>query len=316
MKKILLLVIILSMLAASGCAVNNGSEKSTIAVGIPPLAGFVEKVAGDDFTIVTLVPPGNSPANYQPTAKEMQQLSDAGIYFTLQMPTEVANILPKAADFNKDLNIIYLRDEVSLVYPLLEAEGHSHDEDEHDEDEHDEDEHDEDEHDEDHDHGDLTVDPHLWLSPKRAIEMVNIITRELSELNPGSKDEYEANAGAFIAELEDLDARIKVIVSNMTIKSFMMYHGAYSYFADDYGLEMITLEASGKQASASDIQEVIDHAVEEGIKVVFYQDEFDDNQAKTVAEEIGGRVEKSSPLSTNYIESLDAFAKVLEIQGD
>ena len=302
MKKLIIILLILSLLSISACSVDMEDDKPTLAVGIPPLAGFLEKIAGDDFNIVTLVPSGNSPANYQPTAKEMQQLSDADIYFTLEMPAEEANILPKAGDFNKDLKIIYLRQELSLVYPLLETDEHNHGDEE-------------DEH-EGEDPDEMTVDPHLWLSPKRAIEMVRIITRELSEINSGSKDEYEANAASFINDLETLDVYIEDVVSGMKIKSFMIYHGAYAYFADDYGLEMISLEASGKQATASDMQEVIDHAMEDGIKVVFYQDEFDDNQAKTVAEEINGRVEKASPLSENYIEALKAFVEVLKGIGN
>ena len=96
----------------------------------------------------------------------------------------------------------------------------------------------------------------------------------------------------------------------------MIYHGSYTYFADDYGLEMISLEVAGKQATAAEIQEVIEHAMEENIKVVFYQDEFDDNQAKTVAAEINGRVEKASPLSKDYIGALNDFVSILERQGN
>ena len=103
MKKALVLIIIIFLISAAGCSQNSEDNKKTIAVGIPPLAGFIENIAGDDFDIVVLIPAGNSPANYQPTAMEMQQLSEAETYFTLQMPTEEANILPKATDFNKDL---------------------------------------------------------------------------------------------------------------------------------------------------------------------------------------------------------------------
>jgi zinc transport system substrate-binding protein len=303
MKKTLILLIIISLAIVSGCSVNSEGDKITIAVGIPPLAGFVENIAGDNFDIVVLIPAGNSPANYQPTAMEMQQLSEAELYFTLEMPTEEANILPKALDFNDDLNIINLREEVSSIYPLLEVSGHSHDEED--------DEEDEDEHEEE-----LTIDPHLWLSPKRAIEMVKIIERELSLVDMANSELYQRNAAEYILKLEELDEQINKTVQTLDNKTFMIYHGSYTYFADDYGLEMISLEVAGKQATAAEIQEVIEHAKEENIKVVFYQDEFDDNQARTVADEIDGRVEKVSPLSKDYITALNDFVNILERQGN
>ena len=161
-----------------------------------------------------------------------------------------------------------------------------------------------------------SIDPHLWLSPLRSIEMVRVMADELSKINPSNSEQYEKNASNYINELESLDSYIRETVKGMTNRTFMIYHGSYTYFADDYGLEMISLEASGKQATAADMQEVIEHALEENIKVVFYQDEFDDNQARTVAEEIGGKVEKASPLSKEYILSLTDFLEVLGRQGD
>lgn len=299
MKKTLILLIIISLVIVSGCSVDSRVDKITIAVGIPPLAGFVEEIAGENFDIVILIPAGNSPANYQPTAMEMQQLSEAELYFTLEMPTEEANILPKALDFNDELNIINLREEVSRIYPLLEVYGHSHDE----------------EGEEGHEE-ELTIDPHLWLSPKRAIEMVKIIERELSLVDTANSELYQKNASEYILKLEELDEQIKKTVQNLDNKTFMIYHGSYTYFADDYGFEMISLEVAGKQATASEIQEVIEHAMEENISVVFYQDEFDDNQARTVADEIDGRVEKVSPLSKDYITAMNDFVNILERQGN
>ncbi len=298
MKKAFISLIIMTLITVTGCSVDDAEVKTTIAVGIPPLSGFVEKIAGDNFDVVVLIPAGNSPANYQPTAMEMQQLSEAQLYFTLQMPAEEANILPKALDFNKDLKIINLRNEVSQIYPLIEVYGHSHDEegDEHDE--------------------ESAIDPHLWLSPRRSIEMVRIIERELSLIDKENSDSYKQNASDYISQLEALDLQIKETVQTLNNKAFMIYHGSYTYFADDYGLEMISLEVAGKQATAAEIQEVIEHAMEENIKVVFYQDEFDDNQAKTVAAEINGRVEKASPLSKDYIGALNDFVSILERQGN
>ena len=307
MKKIISITVsiflLLSIVTCSAMAEESETKSVlTIAVGIVPEAAFVRAVAGDLVSVVTLVPPGYSPANYQPTATEMQALSDAEIYFTLQMPTEQANILPIVSDFNEDIKIVDLREAVAAVYPLRSTGGDE-------EEEHDEEEHDEDEDHEDHDHG--SVDPHLWLSPKRAIVMVQTIADELSAIDEANSETYQANAADYVAQLEALDTEIQEITAILSNTSFLIYHAAYGYFADDYGLTMIAIEIEGKQATAAELQGVIDYARENNITTVFYQDEFDDSQAATVAEEIGGAVQNVAPLSMDYIQGLEDFVSAL-----
>lgn len=300
MKKATLLfmcTILVGALCACAPQAGNIENRITVAVGIVPEAAFVEKVAGDLVNVVTLIPPGNSPANYQPTATQMQELSDASVYFSMQTPTEEANIMPKVYDLNKDIIIVNLRDTVSKTYPNRTLDGHKHDEHEHIE-----------EHEQ-------WEDPHIWLSPKRAVVIVRTIADELSRLDEQNSKTYMDNAKKYIAELNELDKEISGITDGLTNKSFMIYHGAYGYFADDYGLEMISLESDGKPATAANMQSVIEQAKSQGIATMFYQTEFDDSQAKTVADEIGGTVLKAAPLSPDYIESLRSFANALKEQG-
>lgn len=283
--------LILFTLAACGTdtTVTQDSRKVIAAVGIIPEATLVKAVAGDNVTVVTMVPPGNSPANYSPTSLQMQALSDADIYFTLRMPTEEANILPKLSDFNKDIRIVNLQNAVSQAYGLRQLGNHSHDEHE--------------EHE--------AVDPHVWLSPKRAVVMVRTIANELADIDPTNKSVYQKNADAYILKLEALDKEIRNAVSGMHDAAFLIYHPSYGYFADDYGLDMVTIETDGKQVTAKGIQTVVDEAKARGIKTVFYQEEFDSSQAHVVAEELGGTAVKTAPLAEDYIQALRDFVQAL-----
>lgn len=297
MKRVIWMIIsVFLLLPLSGCQPvqrdeKNILEKITVVVGIVPEAAFVEKVAGDLVDVVTLIPPGNSPTNYQPTVSEMQALSNADIYFTLQMPTEESNILPKISGFNENIVIVNLRDAVSEVYPLRNMNSCcTHIENEHEE---------------------TAVDPHVWLSPKRVIAMVQAIGDELSTIDEQNRETYRQNVQSYVTEIETLDSEIKNDMEYLGDKSFLIYHGAYGYFADDYGLKMISIETQGKQATAVEIGVVIEYARDNNIKTVFYQEEFDDSQAQTIAEEIGGRVVSVSPLSFDYIEELRDFTNAL-----
>jgi zinc transport system substrate-binding protein len=218
----------------------------------------------------------------------MQALSDAQVYFTLQMPTEQVNVLPKASGFNESLKIVDLRAAVSQAYPLLNGEGQEVTSVEN-----------------------ALVDPHVWLSPKRAVVMVQAIADTLSEIDEANEDVYQANAADYIADIEALDSEILQTLSALDNKSFLIYHGAYGYFAHDYGLKMTAIEIEGKQATAEEMQRVIDYALNNDIKTVFYQEEFDDSQAATIAQEIGGTVHKVAPLSLNYIQGLRDFTNAL-----
>ena len=300
MKKIALLILVLILaFSMASCqktdTMDTDNGKITVAVSIVPEVAFVQAVAGDLVDVFAVIPKGNSPANYQPTTMQMQELSDADIYFVMQVPTEEANILPKVSDFNENIILVNLRDAVSQKYPMRHMEEHSHGEEEStaDTEEHED------------------VDPHIWLSPKRVIVMIETIAEELSKLDEVNRQVYMQNAADYIEKLNELDAEIKTAVESMDNKSFMIYHGSYGYFADDYGLTMISLESDGKAATAAKMQEAIDMANEQGIKAIFYQDEFADTQAKTIAEEIGGVVQRAAPLSDEYIDSLREFLGAL-----
>ena len=310
MKKALVIILVLIMVfTVAGCQSTNKADdgKLMVAASVVPVASWVKQVAGDNVEVLTVIPPGNSPANYQPTTTEMQSLSEADIYFVVQVPTEEANILTKIDDFNPDVQLVNLRDEVSAVYPMRYMSEHHHDGDEEEDHDHDADA------EEEHEHGEeeQTIDPHIWLSPQRAMVMVQVIADTLSEQDSANADTYQSNAAAYIEELKAADENIKQIVNNMDKKAFMIYHGSYGYFADDYGLEMIALESDGKEATAARMQELVEEAETQGIKTIFYQDEFDDNQAKTIAEELDGVVQNTSPLSADYVDSLIAFAEAL-----
>jgi zinc transport system substrate-binding protein len=284
-KKILLLAII-SILLFAACGnktidtieqKDNKSEKIVVAASIVPEETFIKAVGGDFVEVVTMIPPGNSPSNYEPTPMIMEKFSEAQMYFTIGVPTEKANILPKANELNDSMKIINLQNEVEKNYKMREfAPGER--------------------------------DPHIWLSPKRVVVMINTIKEQLSLIDPEHKDTYEKNSLAYIEKLKKMSGDIKESLKNLDNKTFIVYHPSFGYFADDYGMEMITIENEGKEATIKDIEAVIDLAKEKNIKVVFYQSEIDNSQVKIIAEEINGKAQMISPLASNYIENLESIA--------
>lgn len=272
MKKIIL---ILFMVILMGC---EEETQSTIAVSIVPQETFVKAVVGDNYDIITMIPPGYSPANYQPTPQEMAKFNEATIYFSIDVAAE-AGFLDAA-----NMTILDLADTVDAVYPARYFED------------------DEEADHEDHSHEGR--DPHIWLSPKRAILMVETIRDTMVEIDPDNDELYEMNAQAYIKELQALDQELTDIFSQLENRAFIIYHPSYGYFADDYQLKMIAIEDEGKSATIQGIEEVIEMAQENDIRFIFYQEEFDNQQAELVAKEINGTTIKVAPLSGDYIESM------------
>ena len=269
-------LIILAPAALISCGENKQkSDKLTVAVTIVPQATFAEAVCGDRVEIITLVPPGYSPENYEPVARLMEKFEDADIYFSIGVPAEEARILPAAP---KDLKIVALDKAVASVYAPRYFEENE-------------------------------PDHHIWLSPKRAALMVRTMAEEMAKLDPEYADYYTERAEAYIKELEETDTRIIVILSGLQKRKFVAYHPAFGYFADDYGLEMLALEEEGKEASLKHTQEMIDLAKAEGLKVIFYQEEIDVSRSQAYAEEIGGRAVMLSPLAADYIDNLIYMAE-------
>ncbi len=262
------------------CSANtqkeDTNEKTIIAVSIVPEETFVKAVCGDLADVVTLIPPGSSPENYEPTAQQMEKFSDASLYFSIGVPTEEANILPKVGD----IKVISLADEVANVYK-----------------------------DRTFDSGER--DPHIWLSPKRVKVMIETIASEMSKIDPDNEKTYEQNAANYIAQLDEVDQEIKDALDGVKCKEFIVYHPAFGYIADDYGLKMYALEEEGKEATAQHLQEMIDFAKKDNIKVIFYQEEIDSSQSAAFAEEIGGKTIQLEPLAADYINNMKKMAQTM-----
>lgn len=174
MKRYISVIMILMMLLAAGCSngqVQTSEEPQTtmeekivkVAVSIPPQKAIVEAIAGDMVEVVTMIPPGYSPANYAPTQKEMAALSDSKLYFAIDVPTEAVNIMPMIESGDYNLKIVDLADIVDDVHAprFFEETGHAIDEHDHAHEEHADEDHDHEEHaDEGHDHEEHADEDH------------------------------------------------------------------------------------------------------------------------------------------------------------
>ncbi|MBD3249834.1 ABC transporter substrate-binding protein, partial [Candidatus Woesearchaeota archaeon] len=259
-----------------------------------------------------------SPATYEPKPSDLALVEKADIYFRVgHIPFEKSHI-DKLAELNPDMKIVDTSVNVELRnFGEHEEHIHEHEEEHHEEEveehehEHDE-EHEEehDEHEEDH-HDHAGVDPHIWLSPMQVKKQVDVIAQTLSQEDLTNADTYSSNAEKFKKELDDLHSEIESEFDQLKTDKLMVFHPAWGYFADEYGLEQIAIEESGKEPTAQELQHIIEEAKEEEIKVIFVQSQFNKDIAESVAEEVGAVVVSINPLSEDYINNLRNVATTI-----
>ncbi|MEM7583971.1 MAG: zinc ABC transporter substrate-binding protein [Acidobacteriota bacterium] len=296
------MVALLCMLPSAGLAAEAG--RIMVFTSILPQEYFVERIGGDRVEVEALVRPGSSPATYEPTPRQMVVLSEAKIFFRIGVQFENA-FVPKLERAAEGLRIVDTR--LGITLRMMKAHHHhDHDHDHHHD--HDHDHHHHGGHEEaDHQH-EGGADPHVWLSPRLVEIQARTIADALIELDPAGEAAYEENLVAFLEDLDALDRRLADALAPVRGKTFMVFHPAWGYFADAYGLEQEPIEIEGKDPSGRQIARMIEMAEEEGVRVIFVQPQFSQESAKSIAEAIGGAVLPIDPLARDYVGNLERVA--------
>jgi zinc transport system substrate-binding protein len=282
----LTLFIFMLVLLSSGCS-NQSSDydKPNVMVSILPQKYFVERIADTLVNVSVMVPPGSSPETYEPTPVQIKTLSNSLAYFSLGLLDFEKTTLKKIQGNNTNTRFINHSKEFNLIEGQCIHHDHSHS------------------------HG---FDPHVWLSPVEVKKIVNSIYTTLSEIFPMYDSVFKANTQAFIADIDSLDSCMKNAFKEVSTNKFFIFHPAFTYFARDYGLVQVSLEEDGKSPSMKHMKSVLNDAVSEGVKTIFIQKEFDASMAKTIADDIGGRVVVVDPLDYNWLSNMFITADLIK----
>jgi len=143
-----------------------------------------------------------------------------------------------------------------------------------------------------HDHG--AFDPHAWQSVTNVALYVGNIERGLAAADPAGAETYAANAAAYLAELDTLDAEIRAAVAALPEdrRTVVTSHDAFGYFAADYGLTFIAPQgvSTEAEASAQDVAALITQIRDAGIAAVFVENIADRRLLDQIATETGAAI--------------------------
>ena len=274
-----------------GCVPNASpvdSGKASVVVSIEPQKFFVSEIVGDKIDVEVLVPTGKEPETYVPTPEQIKKLSKCRIFFRVGFPTE-ETFLPKLKTLIPGLQVVDTRDGIAI----RNLDAHAH-------------------HDHDHNHDVHSgADPHIWLSPSLVKQQLRHIVAAIVELDPENKGFYEKNAEKFANELDDAITEITEILAVHQGETIYVFHPAYGYFCDEFGLKQKAIELDGKSPKPQELAKLIQQAKADGVKTILVQPEFNPAPAEKIATEIGAKAVVHSPLGSNYVHDLIELAKVI-----
>jgi zinc transport system substrate-binding protein len=280
--------------AAPACAME-------VFVSIPPQKWLSDKIGGQHVTTHVLVEKGQDPHNYEPTPRQLTDLSRAKLYFTLDLEFE-AQIVPRLEKTVPTLRLIDTADAIAKI-PMVEddhatepghdaakhvAQPHAHDAGKH----------------QQHD----GLDPHVWLSPLNLKIMANTMARAMIAEDPANAAAYQENLLAVSKTLDELHARISRELAPYKGASFYVFHPAFGYFADAYHLHQKAIETGGKSPSPKQLAALMEQAKASKARVIFVQPQFDARSAQTVAAAIHGEVVPLDSLAEDVPANLETMA--------
>jgi zinc transport system substrate-binding protein len=269
------LFISLLLLMVSCKPADNSPDKLVISVSILPQQYFIERIAGDMVEVNVMIPPGTSPATYEPTVAQLSKLDQSPVYMKIgDVGFELA-WLPKIRSVNPDMKIVDLS---RGIEPILEEDDHHEAQ--------------------DHTHG--GSDPHIWMSALNAKIIAENIYNELLLQFPDENELLSVRHSELAKELDSLHLILTHLLSDKKTRSFMIYHPALSYFARDYDLVQYPLEIGGKTPSPAHMKRMIDLGNERGISTIFIQKQFDRKNAQVLANEIGAKIVQIDPLDPDW----------------
>lgn len=284
LKRLLTIPLVAAAALTVACTDAPASDSETLFVSIRPLRSIVQAIVGEDFPVEVLVPAGASPETFEPTARQIVALNRAQLLFNVGLIDFETTLLPKIADPQR---VVTLSAGVELLAGSCSHAEHHHGH--------------------THAHG---VDPHIWTSPRALQRMAANAFEAIRQRYPDSV-RYAANHEALQKRLRELDADVEAMLTAGEVRSFILYHPAYTYYASDYGLQQIAVEEDGKEPSARRLAELIDRARADGVRRIFYQTQFPASSVEVLARDIGAEAVAIDPLAEDIIGQIETFTELL-----
>lgn len=271
---------LLMAVAFSSCKSEKKFDpnKPTVTVTIEPFRYFVEQIADHDVNVNVMVPAGSNPETYEPTPKQMMELSQSALYFKVGSIGFEETWMKKLTDNAPNMKII----DTSIGITPAKTPGGN-------------------------------IDPHTWMSCTNARIISRNILKALCTLSPQNKTVFEKNYQRLLQIINKRDSLItQSIRENAHFEhKFVIYHPILTYFSRDYKLTQLTIEEEGREPSAAQIKDLIERTKKEKIRHCLIQKEFANRNTTTFIKESQTKPIQINPLQPNWDKAMSEVASAL-----
>jgi zinc transport system substrate-binding protein len=267
----------LLMLASLGSTASAGQ---VVFTSIPPQKWLVESLAGDLVQTGVLLPPGASPATYEPTPKQMAALDRSQLYLRIGVPFE-NSLLDKISSLMPELQIVDCR--VGVELEPMDSSAHYH--------------------------APGATDPHIWLDPERMKIIARNTATALKDLLPVKAPMIEERLDTLTRDLDETDHRVAAALAPLTGRRVIVFHPSFGYFTRRYGLIQTAIEFDGKAPSARRLASIVEEMGTRQARALFVQPQFSRSSATRVARALDCEIIELDPLAGNYLTNLEHMAR-------
>ena len=161
--------------------------------------------------------------------------------------------------------------------------------------------------------GVLAFDPHVWLDPENAKAMALHVAAELGKTDPANAATYKTNAQVFAASVDATAAAIAAELQLVRDKPYVVFHDAYHYFENRFGLAAVgsISDVSARAPSAERLKEIRDTLAATKAVCVFREPQYDDRVVDTVLEGSAARAGILDPLGASLTPGPGAYQQLL-----
>ena len=239
---------------------TTGSGVNVVAT-TTQIGALTRAVAGDQVRLTVLLPAGADAHDFEPDPQDVKQVHNARL--VLRNGLGLDDWMDKTiANAGGHARVVIVTDGVELLRASSGDEAGE-------------------------------VDPHVWHNPENAAVMVDNIAAALASVDPSRAATFTANAQAYRARLQQVDAEIRGLINEIPQQNRKMVtnHDAFGYFIARYGLEFVGTvfpnSSREGQASAKELAALSDLIRAEGVKAVFAEEEVDPKVARELAKDTG-----------------------------
>ena len=259
-----------------------GPARAEVVTSILPLQAWAQELLGGKDAAQVLVGPGQSPALYEPTSRQLVKLAAARLFFGIGVPFEAA-LVPRLQRMFPELEIIELGQLINRRgWPEVDSRSPS-----------------------------SAGDPHVWLDPAHAAVLITEMSDVLAGFYVEDAAPIRARAAAMVARFGDLDARLARMLAPLRGQEILAYHPALGYFASAYGLEQVAVESGGIEPGARHLSQLAARMEEQSLRVLVVEPQFAPQRARALAKSMGLGVVVLDPLAPDLVAELERFAIAL-----